>query len=70
MTRYRLRIYEIEHQGDESHALEALHQAGATNITVESRDEWEESMVVGFHLGQYTDKQAFRAQLEERGVCL
>lgn len=47
MITKRFRIYEIEHQGDESHALSQLTKAGCTNIRVIGRDfDEDESILV------------------------
>lgn len=48
--RWRFRIYEVEHQGDEQAAVEDLRKAGCDEIKVVCRDylecECEESIMV------------------------
>lgn len=66
----RFAVYEIEHGGDESAALEALAKGGCKNLKVVSRDyEGAESMVVECELPADV---ANRAELERAcpGVIL
>lgn len=43
----RFRLYEIEHQGDESQAVSDLQRAGCTDVRVIARDyDGEESIAV------------------------
>lgn len=63
-----LTLYEIEHEGDEQHALEALHKAGATNIRVRGRDyEGAEAIAVSFDIPA-VDVGDLKAKLDAAGV--
>jgi len=63
-----IRIYEIEHGGDQSHAISELQRVGCTDIKVLACDyEGEESMVVQFTAPEGMTKQQLE---EETELCL
>lgn len=64
----RVRVYEIEHQGDLSHAVDALRQAGARNVQALATDfEGSESAVLSFDAPEGTDPRDLLAKAEEEG---
>jgi hypothetical protein len=65
------RIYEIEHSGDESHAVSELRRLGCEDVKVIHRDyEGEESIRVTCYLPDPTLWEFERRVARESDLCL